>query len=122
KPDLAVDADAARLGLDALELNAVVKFVDLDPIKHAVKVEVPPRAAIFAIGRELEAQFLLLGDDLWNFLLFPPLEVAGRALTLLAFLARLLERRRAQDRADMVGAERRFCSSGHGRISLGGFS
>jgi hypothetical protein len=119
KPDLANDADAPRLGLDALELDAVIEFVDLDPVQHAVEVEVPPRAAIFPVGRKLEAQFLLPGDDLCNLRVFHRLEIARRDLALLTFLARLLERRRAQDRANMVGAEGRFCSCSHGRISPG---
>ncbi len=117
KPDLADDADTARLGLDALELDAVIELVDFDPVKHAVEVEVPPRAAIFPIGRELEAQFLLPGDDLCNLGVFHRLEIARGHLSLLVLFARFLERRRAQDRAYMVGAERRFCAIGHGRIS-----
>ena len=34
KSKLADDADAARLGLDALELDAVVELVDLDAVEH----------------------------------------------------------------------------------------
>src|SRR5215831_2945032 len=115
KPDLAVHADAQRLGLDALELDAVVDLINLDAVKHPEKVEMTPRAAIFTIGRELKTDLLLLGDDDRNFPVFHRLELCRRNLTLGGLLACLLERRRAQDRTDMVGPEGRLCSSGHGR-------
>ena len=40
--DLAGDADALRLGLHALELDAVVELVDLDAVEHAEEIEMPP--------------------------------------------------------------------------------
>src|ERR1700733_13114277 len=75
KPDLAVDTDALRLGLDALELNAVSKLVDLDAVEHAEEIEMPPRATIFAVGPELEADPFLFGDDLRDFLVLDGLEL-----------------------------------------------
>ena len=64
--DLAGDLDAARLGLHALELDAMIDLVDLDAIEPAVEIEVPPGAAEFAVGRELQADVLLLLDDLFD--------------------------------------------------------
>ena len=65
--DLAGDADALRLGLHALELDAVIELVELDAIEHAEKIEVPIGAPEFAVGGELEADLLLLLDDLLDF-------------------------------------------------------
>ena len=53
KTDLAGDADALRLGLDALKLDAVVELVELDTVEHAEEIEVPVGPAEFAVGREL---------------------------------------------------------------------
>ena len=58
--ELAGDADALRLGLDALELDAVIELVDLDIVEHAEEVEMPPGAAELAVARELEPDLLLL--------------------------------------------------------------
>ena len=76
--DLAVDAQALRLGLHALELDAVVELVELDAVEHAEEIEVPPGAAEFAVGRELEADLLLLLDDLLDLAVLDLLEL-GRA-------------------------------------------
>ena len=73
--DLAGDAHAQGLGLDALELDAVVELVDLDAVEHAEEVEMPPRPAELAVGRELEADLLLLADDLRDLLVFDRLEL-----------------------------------------------
>ena len=64
--DLAHDAQALRLGLHAAELNALVGVVNLDAVEHAEEIEVPPGAAELAVGRELEAEFLLPLDDLYD--------------------------------------------------------
>ena len=42
KAEFAVNTNAARLGLHALELDAVIEFVDLDAVEHPVKIEMPP--------------------------------------------------------------------------------
>jgi hypothetical protein len=102
--ELAHDADAARLGLHALELDAVVELVDLNTLELPIEIEVPPRAAVFAVGRELQAHLLLLLDQLRNFLILDLLQVGGADLPLLALLAGFLDRRGAQEAADMVGA------------------
>src|SRR4029079_8116467 len=114
--DLALDADAARLGLNALELDAVVEFVDLDAVEHAEEGEVPPLATELAIGGDLEPDLLLLLDDLLDLAILDRLELAGTDLALLALGARLSQRRGAQDAADHVGAIGRLGPARHGRF------
>ena len=75
---LAGHAHAARLGLDAGELDAVVGRVALDPAEAFEKIEMPPGAAVFAVGRKLQADLLLLGDDLLDLGVFDRLELAPR--------------------------------------------
>ncbi len=58
--DRTVDLQAARARLHALELDAVVEFDDVDAVQHPEEVEVPPRAAELAVGRELEPGIRLL--------------------------------------------------------------
>ena len=54
----------SRLGLHAVKLDAVVERVDLDAVEQAVEVEMPPRAAELAVGRDFQPDVLLLLDDL----------------------------------------------------------
>src|SRR6476469_97085 len=113
EPDLAGHADRARLRLYALELDAVVELVNLDIVHHPVEIEVPPRAAEFAVGDGFQADLFLLLDDLDDLAVLDLLELRGRDLVLLAPGARVLHGRGTQDGADVVGAERRSCSLGH---------
>ncbi len=106
--DLALDPDALHLGLHALELDAVVELVELDAVEHAEEIEVPPGAAEFAVGGELEADLLLLLDDLLDLAVLDLFQLRGGDRALLALRARLLDRRGAQQAADHVGAERRL--------------
>src|SRR6516164_9803381 len=93
KVELAMNANAARLGLHALELDAVVELVDLDAIEHAVKVKMPPRAAEFAVGRDFKPNLLLLFDDFFDFTVFDLAELRGTDLAFLPLRPRLLQRR-----------------------------
>src|SRR4029079_9154289 len=79
----------------------------LDPVEPPEKVQVPPGAAELAVGDRLQADLLLLLDDRANLAVFDLLEFGARDLAVGAALARLLQCRRAQQAADMVGAERR---------------
>src|SRR5262249_24505088 len=110
KRDLAHDAQPLRLGLHAAELDALLGFVNLHAVEHAEEVEVPPGAAELAVGCKLKAELLLLLDDLFDLAVLDRLELGGGDGALFALGARLLERRRAQEAADMIGAERRFGS------------
>src|SRR5215470_1992647 len=112
--DLADHAHALGLGLDAGEGDALAGGVELDPVEPLVEVELPPSAAELAIGRKLEPDLLLLLDDLLDLAILDRLELGGGDLTLLALPSRLLERRGAQEAADVIGAERRFGSRRHG--------
>ena len=114
--DLVDDPDAPRLGLDALELDAVAELVELDAVEHAVEVEMPPGAAKLAVGRELEADRFLLADDLLDLAVFHRAELGGADRARRRLLARLLERRRAEQRSDVVGAERRLGAGSHGPL------
>ena len=106
--DLALDPDALRLGLNALKLDAVVELVELDAIEHAEEIEMPERAAEFAVGGELQPDLLLLLDNLLDLAVLNLLQLRGSDRALLALGARVLDRRGAQQAADHVGAERRF--------------
>ena len=70
----------------------------------------PPGAAELAVGRELEAELLLLLDDLFDLAVLDGLELGRRDRALFALGARLLQRGGTQEAADMIGAERRFGS------------
>src|SRR5258706_6111543 len=110
KADLAHDAQPLRLGLYAAELDALLGLVNLDAVEHPEKVEVPPGAAELAVGRKLKAEFLLPLDDLLDLAVLDRLELGGGDGTLFALGPRFLERRRAQEAADMVGTKRRVGS------------
>ena len=74
--DLAADRDGLGLGLDAVELDAVVELHQFAAIEPAEEIEVPPRAAELAVGHRLKADRLLFRDDLLDFAVFD----GGRAL------------------------------------------
>src|SRR5712691_2037822 len=116
--DLALDAQALRLGLHAVELDAGVGLVEVDAVEHPKEIEVPPGAAELAVGRKLEADLLLLLDDLLDFPVFDRLELGRRDGALFVLGAGLLERRGAQEAADMIGAVGRL-GSFHCKGSLG---
>src|SRR6266516_7956340 len=59
----------------------------------------PPRPAVFAVGRELQPDLLLLADDVLDLA-----QRAGGNLAALAFGAGLFERRGTQQAADVIGA------------------
>src|SRR5262245_37787097 len=90
--NLARDADALRLGLDPLKLDAVIELVKLHPVEHAEEIEVPVGSSKLAIGCEPEADFLLLLDDLFDFAVFDLLELITADGPLLASGTRVLQR------------------------------
>ena len=112
KSTLPTTSEPARFGLHALELDALFGLVLLDAVEPRQEIEMPPGAAIFAVGDRLEPDLLLLPDDLQDFRVLDDFELRGRDFPFLALRARFLERRGAQQAADMVGAEWR-CGSGH---------
>ena len=76
--ELADDAHALGLGLDAGELDALAGVEHLDAIETLVEIELPPGAAELAVGRELEADLLLLPDDLLDLAILDRLELRRR--------------------------------------------
>src|SRR6266850_5080293 len=70
----------------------------------------PPGAAEFAIGREFQPDRRLLVHDLFDLDVLGLAQIVGRYLALLQLGARLLDARRPQQAADLVGAERSFYS------------
>ena len=75
--DLAVDLDRLRLGLDALELDRR-RADQVDALQPGEEIEMPPGAAEFAVGRELEPDLLLLLDDLLDLAVFDLFAAARR--------------------------------------------
>ena len=70
----------------------------------------PPRAAEFAVGRQLETKLRLLVNDFFDLDILDAAQLFRLYLTLLKLGARLLDARRAQQAAHFVGAKRRFGS------------
>src|SRR5208337_2271641 len=60
--ELALDANALRLGLHAVKLDAVIELVEFDAVEHAEEIEMPPGAAELAVGRDLEPDLFLFFD------------------------------------------------------------
>ena len=103
----AVDLQRVSLGLHAGKLDAVIGEVEADTVETAEEVEVPPGAAELAVGRHLEPDLLLFFDDPLDLAIFDRAQGIGGDLVALATRAGVLHRRRTQQAADVVGAERR---------------
>ena len=82
KADLAGHLQRLRLGLHALELNAVVGLDDVDAVEPAEKVEMPPGAAELAVGHRLQPDLLLLGDDVADQAVLDRAKLVGADLAL----------------------------------------
>src|SRR5215472_4470609 len=100
------DLDAFGLGLHAVELDAAFGGVGLHAVEPPEEVEMPPRAAEFAVSRELEPDRLLLLDDLFDLGVLDLLELRSGDRGLCMLAARLLQWRSAQQATDMIGAKR----------------
>src|SRR5215468_2819552 len=117
--DPADDANAFRLGGDAGELDAVGSLVKLDAVEPGIKVKMPPRTAQLAVSRKLQADFLLLPYQAFDFAVFDRFEFLSRDRTGGAFCARLLGGRGTQQAADMIGTEGGRCAEqGHPQTSF----
>src|SRR5450759_1636111 len=97
-------------GLDARKLDTLFGVEQFAARQLREKVKMPPRAAKFAVGREPQSDRSLLVHDLFDFHVLDLAQIVGRYLALLQPGARLLDLRRAQQAADLVGAERGFGS------------
>ena len=74
---LAGHLQALGLGLDAVELDAVVEHDALAAGQVPEEIEVPPGAAELAVGGELQAHLLLLLEDLPDLLVLDLLQLVG---------------------------------------------
>ncbi len=108
--ELADHADGVMPGLDAGELDALVGMEQFAAGQTFKKIEMPPGAAEFAVGGELQPGRGLLVHDLFDFHVLDLAQIVGRYFALLQSGARFLDARRPQQAADLVGAERGFCS------------
>src|SRR5882724_826951 len=70
----------------------------------------PPGAAEFAVGREFQSDRGLPVHDLLNLHVLDLAQIVGGNLALLELGTRLLDARRPQQAANLVGAEGGFCS------------
>jgi len=103
--DLAVDLERMRLGLHAVELNAVVGKVEAHTVETAKEVEMPPGTAKLAVGGRLEPDLLLLCDCPLDLAVFNRAKRLGGDLVARPLEARLFQRRRPQQAPDMISAE-----------------
>ena len=97
-------------GLHAGELDALVGVVEFATGEILEKIEMPPGAAEFAVGRELQAGRGLPVHDLFDLDILGLAQILGGDLALLELGARFLDARRPQQAADLVGAEWGFGS------------
>ena len=107
KSILPVTRSALGLGLHALELDALLGLVrSRTPGRCSKKSKCHQERRNSPSVASLQADLLLLLDDLPDLLVLDGLELRGRDLALLALGARLLQRGGAQQAADLVGADR----------------
>ena len=116
RAELSDHAQHHRLGIDALKLDFALAEIGFDAVERTEKVVVPEGATEFAVGGGLQARLFLAFDDFLDLLVFHRLELIGGNFTPLALGARLLQRRGAQQAADMIGAERRSSALGHSSL------
>src|SRR5216684_1703468 len=96
KIELAEHTHRVMPGLDARKLDALVGMKQLAACKMAKKVKMPPRAAEFAIGRELQADRCLLVHDLLYFQVFCVSRMCCRSIAFIQVGVRLLDLRGPQ--------------------------
>ena len=108
--DLAGDLDAFVARRHGGKGDAGVHDVALDAVEAPQEIEMPPGAAEFAVGDGLQAGRFLLLDDVLDLAVLDRLQRGGVDLAFGAALARLFQRGRPQQAADMIGAERRLGS------------
>src|SRR5262249_44795340 len=105
--ELALEAQQDRPRLRALELELALARVAFDPVERQQEVVLPGRAAVLAVGDRAQPNGLLLADDLLDLAVLDHLQRGSVDLAALALLAGGMERGRAQQTADVIGAERR---------------
>jgi hypothetical protein len=99
------------------ELDGDVVGGVVDPAQLVDEIHVPRGATELAVGGRLQPDLLLLAHDVADRRVLDPAELIGVDPPLGEVLARLEQLGRSQEAADVVGAEGRGGSSGHGRQS-----
>src|SRR6266446_10425888 len=105
--ELAFQAQQNRPRLRPLEFELALAVVGFDALKPEQKISLPGGAAIFSVGDGSESDLFLLTDQLDDFLVLDRPQRGGADFAAFAFGARLLEGSRAQQAADVIGAEGR---------------
>ena len=108
RAELAGDARCLGLGLNARELDSLVDVDEFDTVELAQEIHMPPGPPEFAVGDRLEADLLLLGDDLADFFVFDGGEAIGGNGAGMMLGAGFLEAGGPQQGTDMIGAEGRL--------------
>jgi hypothetical protein len=88
-----------------------------DAVEAPEEIEMPPRAAEFAVGDRLQAALLLLPYDAFDLAVLDRLQRRRVDLAFGELRAGLLQRRGALQAADVVGAKRRLGALRHFRFS-----
>ena len=94
--------------LAALEAFDIGRREGLDVVEMAEEIPAPEAAPVFAVGHDLKTQRRLLGHGAADRLVLDRLEIRLADLTTFALGARIFDFQRAQQTADLLGAERRF--------------
>jgi len=106
--DFAGDLQPFGARRHAGEADAALHHVALDAIQPPEEIEVPPRAAEFAVGDRPEADVFLLADDAFDLAVFDRRQIGRRHLAPGALRARLAQRHGPQQASDVIGPERRL--------------
>src|SRR4029079_11288332 len=86
--ELARNADALWARFHAAKLDAVRQRDLLAAGQPPEEIEMPPGAAVLAVGRKLKPDLLLLAHDLLDLAVLDRLQRIGRDVALLALCAR----------------------------------
>src|SRR6202167_5476260 len=99
-----------RLRSAGRKTDLALADIGLDVIELFEEIRVPGDAPVLSVGDGFEPDRLLFFDHALDFAIFDRLESFGAKLAARPLFPRRLKRRRAQQAADMIGAERRFAS------------
>src|SRR5260370_12309714 len=105
--EFAFQAQQNRPRLRPLEFEVALAGVGFDDLKVERKISLPGGGAIVSVGHGSESELFLSADQLDDFLVLDRPQRVGADFAAFAFGARLLKGGRAQQAADVIGAEGR---------------
>ena len=109
--DLAGDAQPLGLGLDSsLEGDAVIGAERFHSVEPFEKIEMPHGAAEFPICRAAQSGLRLSGDDALDRGILSGAQLGGGDFAARTPGSRILQGGRAEQAADVIGAERWCCA------------